>query len=301
MRSFGPFAATTLLHQFFAITAAQSVQTLLWNVPDGKSTDLSLTFTNGVTLPLSWNNWSSTSYIDASTTLVDLWATSYDYNLNKYAEVLKGTFFCAARCLSVERADSFSESIDLTVAGNFAWTIAIPDRYLSVSAKYVLRFKKPATNYSADTADLSSPGFLVLKATILSSTITSSSMTSTSTSTLTSSSISTVSSIVSQTASVTSAAPAASSTAPNVASQSESGLTTGAKAGLGVGISLAVLAAGALIAFLLRRRKEEGQPAAPPVYVEEKRYNDAPVEAWVEPAELPGGRTSVYPSELHGS
>ncbi|RDI78338.1 hypothetical protein Vi05172_g11731 [Venturia inaequalis] len=278
MRSFGPFAATTLLYQFFGTTAAQSVQNLLWKVPDGKSTDLSLTFTNGVTLPLSWNNWSSPSYIDASATLVDLWATSYDYNLNTYAEVLK-------------------ESIDLTVAGNFAWTIAIPDKYLSVSAKYVLRFKKPATIYNADTADLSSPGFLVLKATTSSSTTTSSSKTSTSTS----SSISSASSTASQTASATSSAPVIPSSTPTVTSQSQTGLTTGAKIGLGVGVALAVLVICALIAFLLTRRRKQKKPVTPPVYVQEKRYNDAPVEVWAEPAELPGGRTSVYPSELHGS
>ncbi|KAE9968188.1 hypothetical protein BLS_005971 [Venturia inaequalis] len=297
MRSFGPFAATTLLYQFFGTTAAQSVQNLLWKVPDGKSTDLSLTFTNGVTLPLSWNNWSSPSYIDASATLVDLWATSYDYNLNTYAEVLKGIFSCTGRLSSVEGSNPFLESIDLTVAGNFAWTIAIPDKYLSVSAKYVLRFKKPATIYNADTADLSSPGFLVLKATTSSSTTTSSSKTSTSTS----SSISSASSTASQTASATSSAPVIPSSTPTVTSQSQTGLTTGAKIGLGVGVALAVLVICALIAFLLTRRRKQKKPVTPPVYVQEKRYNDAPVEVWAEPAELPGGRTSVYPSELHGS
>lgn len=106
MYSLGTFVVTALLYQFFGITAAQSVQNLLWKVPDGKSTDLSLTFTNGVTLPLSWNNWTSTSYIDASKTLVDLWATSYDYNLNKYAEVLKG-IYSTQPCWSSVRSSNY--------------------------------------------------------------------------------------------------------------------------------------------------------------------------------------------------
>ncbi|QDS73447.1 hypothetical protein FKW77_008789 [Venturia effusa] len=283
MRTFGILTAINLLRQLIGTTTAQSVQILLWKVPDGTSPDLSLTFTNGVTLPLSWNNWSSPSYIDASTTLVDLWATSYDYNINKYAEILK-------------------ESIDLTVAGNFAWTIAVPDKYLSVSAKYVLRFKEPAAKYSADTADLSSPGFLVLKATNSLSTTKSPSIIPTSTST--SSSITATSVTTSQPASTTPAASASTdppATTPMVASQQQLGLNTGAKAGLGVGISLVVLAIVALVAFLLRRRKIPQQPVESPVYMEEKSPGGAPAEAWVEPVELSGGRVSVRPSELHGS
>jgi hypothetical protein len=180
-------------------------------------------------------------------------------------------------------------SIDLTVTGNYAWTLAIPDKYLSISAKYVLRFKIPATSYNADTPQLSSPGFLVLKG----------STSSSSASTTASSSTATSSALPSQTAS-TSAVPSSSSNAQLIASQAPSGLSTGAKAGLGIGISLGVLAIGALVVFLMVRRRRKQKLATPPVYADEKRYNDDPVTApfHAEPVELPSGRASVYPSEL---
>jgi hypothetical protein len=73
-----------------SIVSADTVQQLLWNTPSGDAADLSLTFTNGQTLPLSWNNWTTyTTDIDASTTLVDLWVSSFDWNLNQYAKNLK--------------------------------------------------------------------------------------------------------------------------------------------------------------------------------------------------------------------
>jgi hypothetical protein len=293
------FTIVVAFYQLFGSTCAQTVQTLLWNVPDGKATDLSLTFTNGVTLPLSWNNWTSTSYIDTSQTHVDLWVTSYDWNLNQYAEVLKskdsltrdrGPFFPLSSNLCIAE-------IDLTVVGNYAWTIAIPDKYLSTSAKYVLRFKIPATSYTPDTAQLSSPGFLVLRAATPSSSSTTS----------TSSSASRSSALPSQSTSTTSTAQSSSSaTAPAgslIASQSDKGLSTGAKAGLGVGISLGVLAIGALLGFVLARRKRQQKLGESPVYTEEKRNDDGAVTApyALEPAELHGGGRSSYPAELHGS
>jgi hypothetical protein len=82
-------AVVPVVSLLFGNGLAQTVQTLLWNVPDGKASDLSLTFTNGNTVPLSWNNWTSTSFIDTTKSHVDLWVTSYDWNLNQYAETLK--------------------------------------------------------------------------------------------------------------------------------------------------------------------------------------------------------------------
>jgi hypothetical protein len=70
--------------------AQETVQQILWNVPDGNLTDLSQTFTAGTTLPLSWNGWTSPDYIDAFKTLVDLWVTAWDYNLNPFSQLLKG-------------------------------------------------------------------------------------------------------------------------------------------------------------------------------------------------------------------
>jgi hypothetical protein len=94
-------------------TLAQSnIQSLLWNVPDGKAQDLSLTFTNGVTLPLSWNNWSYINYIDASKNHVDLWATSFDWNLNQYAEVVKSKFVAKLPILHLYGPNSFADLVN---------------------------------------------------------------------------------------------------------------------------------------------------------------------------------------------
>jgi hypothetical protein len=77
-------------HLLFSAVSAVTIQQLLWNTPSGNAEDLSLTFTNGQTLPLAWNNWTTyTTEIDASKTLVDLWATSWDWNLNQYADKIK--------------------------------------------------------------------------------------------------------------------------------------------------------------------------------------------------------------------
>lgn len=56
------------------------------------------------------------------------------------------------------------ENVNLTSPGNYAWTIAIPAANLTIDAKYVLRFKVPASTYDPNSAELSSPGFLVLRA-----------------------------------------------------------------------------------------------------------------------------------------
>lgn len=124
--------------------------------------------------------------------------------------------------------------------GNFAWTIAIPDNNLAVSAKYVLRFKASSPTFDQNSGDLSSPGFLVLRAdtTSTSSSSVSSSLTP---------SLSVVPTILS------SATP--SSTTVNDNPGTSSGLSTGAKAGIGVGVAIAVLALAGIAFFLVRKRK----------------------------------------------
>jgi hypothetical protein len=78
-----------LLNGFPSLVVAQTVQAEVWNTPDGRQPDLSQTFTNGQTIPLSWNSWDSTAYLDTTTNLIDLWACSFDYSLNQYNILLK--------------------------------------------------------------------------------------------------------------------------------------------------------------------------------------------------------------------
>lgn len=76
---------------YFLIHSAstETVQQLLWNVPSGSALDSSLTFTNDQTIPLSWNAASDSQYFDTPVTNVYLWCTSFDWNLNQYASLLK--------------------------------------------------------------------------------------------------------------------------------------------------------------------------------------------------------------------
>ena len=67
-------------------TWAQTIQQLLWKIPDGNQPDFSSTFTEGNTVPLAWNALVITSYLDTTKTLVDLWATAYDSNVNSFAQ-----------------------------------------------------------------------------------------------------------------------------------------------------------------------------------------------------------------------
>jgi hypothetical protein len=90
-RSTGILCTTWLLTLLLSLTWAQeTVQEALWVVPDGKLPDLSQTFTAGTTLALSWNSYTSPSYIDASKTLVDLWVTAFDSNVNSFNQLLTG-------------------------------------------------------------------------------------------------------------------------------------------------------------------------------------------------------------------
>ena len=70
--------------------SAQTVQSIVWVVPDGSLADLTQTFANGETLPLAWNAWNSTEYVDTTKNLVDLWVTGFDFALNPYSRRLAG-------------------------------------------------------------------------------------------------------------------------------------------------------------------------------------------------------------------
>lgn len=135
----------------------------------------------------------------------------------------------------------------MTVPGTYAWTIAIPDKNLAISAKYVLRFKKTSSTYDINSGELSSPGFLVLRA-APSTSSTSTSSTSTATTSSTS-----ASSTLSHTIPITSTSPPSQTSTPTQHSE-PSGLSTGAKAGVGIGVAIAVLGACGILYFCMRRR-----------------------------------------------
>jgi hypothetical protein len=73
-------------------TAAQSTDIIIWNNPIGSLADFSQTFHNGETVLVSWNAWTPATELSNSTSLVNLWVTSFDYTANQYSYKLNGSF-----------------------------------------------------------------------------------------------------------------------------------------------------------------------------------------------------------------
>ena len=85
---------------------------------------------------------------------------------------------------------------------------------------------------------------------------------------------------VTGTTSATTSGPTSSATGTGTPpSQPSSGLSTGAKAGIGIGVALVAIALGALLVFILARRKKRSQeyavaglPPTAPVYEPKKEH-----------------------------
>lgn len=72
------FASIVLAASLLSFASAETVQKEVWNIPDGSQPDLTSSFTQGTTLPLSWNGWLGSNYINGNDTLCDLWCASWD-------------------------------------------------------------------------------------------------------------------------------------------------------------------------------------------------------------------------------
>ncbi|KAH8598867.1 hypothetical protein B0O99DRAFT_591481 [Bisporella sp. PMI_857] len=214
-----PHVAVRLFFLFSSPTWAQTVQAFLWNVPDGKLSDFSQTFTAGNTLSLSWNALITTTYVDTTKNLVDLWVTSYDTSVSLFSQRV-------------------TQNINLTSSRIYAWTIAIPEETLAVGAKYVLRFKAASSTYDLNSGELSSPGFIVLRAAPLT--------TSTSSSSTSSSLFSTI---------ATAITPPPSQTATTDQYSISGGLSSGAKVGIGISVAVGVLGVFGIVYIFIRRRR----------------------------------------------
>ncbi|KAI9742205.1 MAG: hypothetical protein M1818_004105 [Claussenomyces sp. TS43310] len=183
--------------------------------------------------------------------------------------------------------------------GTYSWNIAIPDSNLDVDAKYVLRFKQPAATYDPDSAELSSPGFLVLKADNARTSMTTplsilafSGVTMSSTSTS------------SSPATATSSSPSLSLAATANNRCSPCGLSSGGKAGIGIGVMIGVLALVSVAYFVFIRQPESEETCTETQHVEHSvvrgrdKYRAAswlvelPTRGVVSRIELPGSSGS---------
>ncbi|KAH6665956.1 hypothetical protein B0J14DRAFT_678566 [Halenospora varia] len=269
------------------------IQTAVWKVPDGKLENFSQTFFQGQTLAVSWNGWTQVvgGVLDATKSLTDLWVTAFDSAQNPYNELIKS-------------------NINLTSTGTLAWPIAIPPTTLTIDARYVLRFKPNASTFDPNSLELSSPGFLVLNSVSSSS---SSLTTTTSSSSTTANALDpSISLLNSQTGlpSLSTNAPSSTSSATIVATPQEtSGLSSGAKAGLGIGITAAILGIVGAGYFIWRMRQKKKTSiesmawnGAAVDHVEDKNAVPPPMYSGSPAVELPGGTRSDLPiSELDGN
>lgn len=267
---------------FPRISSQETVQQALWNVPNGQEPDFSNTFTGGNTIPISWNQYGNGSMegYDA----LDLWVTTFDYSVHQYSQLLDGMFFPVRFVSWVKSNHKLAENLSLDQGGSWTWTINIPASQLQVDAKYVLRFKpinSPRSYYNLSSSEVSSPGILILQA--------NSSVSSSSSTTLTSSTTSP--------ASAAGTSPSVSNTSP--ATPGSHILSTAAKAGIGIGVSAAVLLSlgGFFAYFLLRRRRRVPQlqgadekltASEPSQQLDGHRVEVNADQALRSPAELPG-------------
>ncbi|QDS73446.1 hypothetical protein FKW77_008781 [Venturia effusa] len=270
MYSSYPFALATLFYHF-AYIKAYSPQQLLWNFPNGKKADFYRTYINTEIVLASWNDWNSTSDIDASTTLVDLWITCAACDQQHVENP------SLASPSEASYSKQLKKRIDLRVADELTWTVDIPDEQLSITPKYVLRFKPADSSFNASTPDLPSPAFLV----IMNMGMTSSSSPSSSTTPSSSSLVPSPSISISNSSSTTTTLLPSASLVIAMTTPKALGLSTEAKIGLCVGLFFLVLVICSLLAVLsIRRSRHQRELMGLLKSVEEKRC----AEAFVDPS-----------------
>lgn len=261
----------------------------MWKVPDGTSPDFTQQFSNGATLPLAWNNYTTSDPpIDTTSTFVDLWMTSFSSDVD-YSQRIDGRTMPMSSSQKIARfADDRLENIDLTIPGTFTWTINIPETTLSTTAKYVFRFKISGSTYDPDSGEVSSPGVLIIAAKQASTT------------TLSSKATSTASSSTSESASSTVIVDPNQHETP----QPSNGLNTGAKAGVGIGITVGVLGLMSIaLLFWMRRRRTTSSAQSTPSeqYASYKTYPHMGEDAirQTSPQELRQASPHELPTTMH--
>ncbi|CRG87128.1 hypothetical protein PISL3812_04143 [Talaromyces islandicus] len=279
MISYLLFSTILMIASFPHLVAAETAQNH-WKVPNGNQADFSQTFTNGEILPIAWNGWNSEwtdDFLDG-TTVANLWVTSYNYKSYQYTQEL-------------------TKGVDISEDGSYTWTINVNATSLGNTAEYVLRFMRPYDTYNSTGLQLSSRGFIILPAKA--------------TTTSSATSITTISSQTTVTASHTSTSimtnpptspPAPTTTTPATATTSTSqpsGLSSGAKAGIGIGSTVGGIAILGILGFAFRRRFMQKPPAAPqtdilpgyqnniaPTFKEPKPLHPQELPAFSAPVEL---------------
>ncbi|KAB8298966.1 hypothetical protein EYC80_001110 [Monilinia laxa] len=256
----GLFCGISILY-VIPVRGQTYVSSTVWVVPDGNTADFSRTYTEGITLQVTWN-----SVLEGYqfSTLSNLCVTTWDYEVIQFSQLL-------------------TKNVNTNSSGTYDWTITIPANVLSTNAKYVLRLKDLSSMYNASSQEVSSTGFLIING---GSSSPASSIAKTS-------STQTVSSASSTSFTSTVTAPPITSTAATSTSIPKfkgSDLSRGAKAGIAVGIfSAALLIAGSAYLFFRRRCRTKTPSHETPLY---------PPTDPSTPYEPPKQISTVYTSDI---
>ncbi|KAM0319613.1 hypothetical protein ACHAO8_001036 [Botrytis cinerea] len=256
------------IYIFYAlpIYAQTYVSSTVWIVPDGNTADLSKTYTEGITLQVTWNPAPEGYEFQ---TLSNLWVTTWDYDTTQFSQLL-------------------TENVNTNNSGTYDWTIKIPASILSKDAKYVLRFKDLNSSYNSSSQEISSTGFLVINGAFSSTSAASSSPISSTQ--ISSSASSTAIASISATQSAISTTPA---TPTPISTSESSSLSGGAKAGIAVGIVVVAFSITGL-AFLFFRRRRRAKSSSTETSIGPPAYYDPPKQPFI------GNRSNVV-AEIGGS
>ncbi|KAJ5742495.1 uncharacterized protein N7511_011514 [Penicillium nucicola] len=199
---------------------AQSAPTrTVWRTPSGNNKDFVTTYYIGSTVTIDWSGW------DSSVLNRDMNGVS---KADLWVNAWNTDFSTWSKKIS-------TSTIDVSYSGTFNWKVTIDEKALSDTKEYGFTFKPTGESFAPSNPRLYSPGFHL------------NSNETTSTSTSANSSIQ------------TSLSTATITQTPEAASSDTGGLPTGAKAGIGVGASVAGLVLSAF-GFLLFRRRQQSLP-----------------------------------------
>ncbi|KAL6250397.1 hypothetical protein RBB50_002699 [Rhinocladiella similis] len=206
-----------LLYSFLLVKATALAQDVVpWNIPEGVKPNFTDVYNNGNSITWSWQALNHT--------MSDLWLTSYDPTLSYALRI--------------------ASNINITEPGTLPWTITVNETFIDIDDRFVLRFTLTGTDiYPLLPNQFPSPAFIILKrgetlaSASLSSNPTATGVESAAASTVGVSNTDTVTPASSVPSSLTDVSP--SDTASS--SSGSSGLSTGAKVGIGIGVTALVV------------------------------------------------------------
>ena len=231
----------------------------LWNVPEGNRPDFSESYAHGENIPISWNALNNSMY--------DLWITSWNWDSNPVALCLASEFSKINHEVATFTYTETAGSVNLAHDGSLNLINPNPpSAFFADKSRYVLRFKPPTPQgqYVPLDPEIVSPAFFIVKPEEKGKPTT----TATADATSSSSSASSAPSLITAIEDIVASSPS-SSQSPN-SRMSHGTMSSGAAAGLTIGLVFLVF----LVVFLavgifyMRRRRAQRQAQQTPTATE---------------------------------